>query len=779
MIALKLVITGLVQGVGFRPFIHRIAYYNKLKGYVRNVGGSEVEVWIEGDYESIQNFVKMLYTLKPPTSIIDEVEIYFEKPRGYREFTILKSSKETIKRSMIPPDFSICSDCLREILDKNNRRYRYAFNSCAWCGPRFSMMYRIPYDRENTSMRKYRLCSECLREYKDINNIRRYHAQGISCPRDGPKLYLTDNRGELIDVKDPINYTAKLIDEGYIVAIKGIGGYHIATLATDDNVVLKLRERKKRPQKPFAIMALNTMVLERLVYLNNLARKVLESPQKPIVLLPKKEDTPVSKYVSPGLDVEGVFLPYTGLHYLLLEQVRDKFLIMTSGNVHGKPMCITEECVFKKLSHIVDYVLYHDREIVNRVDDSVIRFTGDNIVFLRRSRGYAPLWIKLPFKLANEYIALGGEKQNCGAIGFDDKVVLTQYIGDVDDLETLNDLKKYMDYFIANYKISINESIVVVDKHPHYMSRELLNYYSKNSNVVEVQHHVAHVLGAAVDRGILEPFVGIAIDGTGYGDDGNIWGGEVIYVDPHRSNGNNLYYRRIGHLENQPLIGGDRTIYYPARFVVSVISKYFNDSELTKIIKLFELDKKVPLGIKELQTMVKVIRSKRVKTYTSSTGRFLDGVSVLLNICSYRSYEGEPAIKLEAFSRKGRLLDSFYYNVKMVNGEYIIDTGSIYLEIINNLSKYSWKDIAYTIQYRLGEAFGYVVKKYLYGSRSISSKIVLSGGAAVNSIIYRGLSNYLREYGIEVYLPKKIPPNDGGIAFGQIVYGYFVNNLAK
>ncbi len=777
MIALKLIITGLVQGVGFRPFIHRIAYYNGLKGYVRNVGGSEVEVWIEGDHESIQNFIKMLYTLKPPTSIIDEVEIYFEKPRGYREFTILKSSRKTIKRSMIPPDFSICSDCLREVLDKSDRRYRYAFNSCAWCGPRFSMMYRVPYDRENTSMRKYSLCNDCLREYTDINNIRRYHAQGISCPRDGPRLYLATNKGDPINTKDPIIDAAKLIDEGYIVAIKGIGGYHIAATATDDDVVLKLRKRKKRPQKPFAIMALNTDVLNKLVYLDNIAKKVLESPQKPIVLLPKRENTPVSKYVSPGLDVEGVFLPYTGLHYLLLDQVKDKFLIMTSGNIHGKPMCTTEECVFKKLSSIVDYVLYHDREIVNRVDDSVVRFTGDNIVFLRRSRGYAPRWIKLPIKLVNEYIALGGEKQNCAAIGFEDKIVLTQYIGDVDDLDTLSDLKKYIDYFIGNYRISIDKSIVVVDKHPHYMSRELLNYYGRNNNVIEVQHHVAHVLGAAIDRNILEPFIGIAIDGTGYGDDGNIWGGEIIYVDMHRSSGDILHYKRIGHLEYHPLIGGDRTIYYPARFVVSVISKYFNDTELTKIINSLKLDREVPLGVRELQTILKIVRSGKTRLYTSSTGRFLDGVSTLLNVCSYRSYEGEPAIKLEAFSRKGKLLDDFYFNIRIIDGKYVIDTGLIYVELINNLSKYAREDIAYTIQYRLGEALGHVVKEYLYGLRNISQTIVLSGGAAVNSVIYKGLSNYLKEFDIKVYLPRKIPPNDGGIAFGQIVYGYFVNNL--
>ncbi|MEM4476310.1 MAG: carbamoyltransferase HypF, partial [Desulfurococcaceae archaeon] len=409
MKALKLVITGIVQGVGFRPFIHRIAVKYNLKGYVKNSGGSEVEVWVEGEYGDLSKFIKELYFQKPPPAILEEVEVYPQEPQGFKEFYILKSTAIKEKHSMIPPDFSICSECLSEILDPGNRRYRYPFNSCAWCGPRFSMIYRAPYDRENTSMAKYKLCSECTKEYNDISDVRRHHAQGISCPEDGPRLWLTDRSGNKVEAEDPVLEAAKIIDEGYIVAVKGLGGYHLAALASNDEVVLKLRSRKNRPRKPFAIMALDRTVLDKLVYLNEDSLKVLESPAKPIVLLPKKPDTPASKYVSPGLCFEGVFLPYTGLHYLILLETKDRFLIMTSGNAHGKPMCINEECAYRDLSGIADYFLVHDREIVNRVDDSVIRFTDEKPVMLRRGRGYTPLWIKLPFNLRKKYVALGAD----------------------------------------------------------------------------------------------------------------------------------------------------------------------------------------------------------------------------------------------------------------------------------------------------------------------------------------------------------------------------------
>ncbi len=763
---IRLLITGIVQGVGFRPFIHRVAEKYGLDGFVRNVGGSEVEVVVCGEPSAIAGFIESLYTEKPPPAVIEEIEISVYDggvPNGFR---IMGSGRESYKRSMIPPDLSICRWCLEEILDPSNRRYRYPFNSCAWCGPRLSMIYSVPYDRENTSMRKYRLCSDCLREYSDLNNLRRYHAQGISCPVDGPKLVLLDSDGELVETSDPIVEAARLVDEGYIVAVKGIGGYHIAALASDDDVVAKLRIRKKRPRKPFAVMALDLNVLERLVYVSDYARKLLCSIEKPIVLLPKREDSPVSKLVSPGLDKEGVFLPYTGLHYLLLMETRDKFLIMTSGNVHGKPMCINEECVFRYLRSIADYYLIHDREIVNRVDDSVVRYSLGRPVILRWGRGYAPRWIRLWFRMRYEYIGFGGEFQTSPAIGFEDKIVLAQYVGDIDDVDVIIDYRKILDYYIRNYRVDLGRAILVVDMHPGYNTRDIAIEYSRRfgSRVVEVQHHIAHLMATVVDSGVRERVVGIAIDGTGYGIDGAIWGGEVIALNPC-----NGWFERIGHLEYQPLVG-EKSIYYPLRFFLSVLSRVLDYSELYRLVVDKRLYDRLPNGVNELPHIVDSVK-KGYYTPTSSTGRFLDGIAGFLGVCWYRSYEGEPAIRLEVAGVKGRLLDILYPRIKRCDG-LVVDTTAMYLEVLEGIEKHSIGDLAYTIQYRLGEALALIAIEYLKGRRNYGDKIVLGGGAAVNDIILAGMKSVFDEHGYEIVLPRRIPVNDGGVAVGQIAYAY-------
>ncbi len=770
--AKKIIVIGLVQGVGFRPFIHRIAVKYGLNGYVRNIGGSEVEIWVEGDPFKIRDFIEEIRNNHPPPAIIEEIIISQEKPRGYTGFRILKSGKSFYKRSNIPPDFAICEHCLREILDPSDRRYRYAFNSCAWCGPRFSMIYRIPYDRENTSMVKYKLCEECLREYNDLNNIRRYHAQGISCPIDGPRLYLYDNKWNITETSDPIKTVAKLIDEGHIVAVKGIGGYHIAALATNDDVVLKLRKRKKRPTKPFAIMGLDTSVLEKIVYIDDKSRKILESPQAPILLLPKKEDSPVSRYVSPGLSHEGVFVAYTGLHYLLLMETRDKFLIMTSGNKHGEPMCTDEKCAKEKLSDIVDYFLVHDREIVNRVDDSVLRWTGGNLVFLRRSRGYAPLWIRIGVKLRGEYIAFGADLSTAGAIGFDDKIILTQYIGDIDEPATMSDMMKYIEFFVKNYHIDENKAFVVVDKHPRYNSRLLGLKYAeeKGLRVFEIQHHYAHVLGAAVDNGVKTGVAaGLAIDGTGYGDDGKIWGGEVILFDPSRP-----WYKRAASLSPLPIVS-DRDAYYPVRILVSYLSsKGYDWEEIRRILESRNLLDKVPHGEKELR-LVHSLALRNQYTDASSTGRLLDLFSVLLDVGYNRTYEGELAIKLEATAFHGRVMDDPGYRIVLENGTLQLDYSSVIDNLLNALPmELPVEDYARTLLYWLGYYYGELIVSSIKGT--CVEKVVVSGGAAVNSYVIEGLETRLDEDGLEILLPKRIPPGDGGIAFGQIIAASLLNS---
>lgn len=768
--AYRLIVTGLVQGVGFRPFIHRLAVKNNVNGFVRNIGGSEVEIWIEGFVDNIERFVKSIKNDKPIVAYIDEVIIEEKEPQGYTSFQILPSSSDRITRSNIPPDFAICRDCLNEILDPSNRRYRYPFNSCAYCGPRFSYIYKVPYDRENTAMNKYRLCKECLIEYNDLENIRRYHAEGISCPNDGPRLYLINAKTwESIETKDPVTETAKLIDEGHIVAIKGIGGFHIACLASCDETVLKLRYRKRRLTKPFAVMGLNTSVLEKLVYIDESDRFLLESPQSPILLLPKKPDTPVSKYVSPGLSHEGVFIAYTPLHYLLLMETRDKFLVMTSGNIHGEPMCIDEDCVRNRLKNIVDYVLTHDRVIVNRVDDSVLRKTLGNYVFLRRSRGYAPQWIRLKKDLSGVFIGFGSDLNNVFSIGFENKIVMSQYIGDLDSFEAQRDLLKYLDFLVHNYHIDPSKAIVVVDKHPQYVSRSIGYEYASryNTMVVDIQHHYAHAIGALYEAGLEGSYISLVIDGLGWGDDNTIWGGELLVINDLEP-----VYSRIGSINQLPLTS-DRDTFYPMRLLVglmTIMGYDWNDIERL-LSRLGVYDK----SLFEYTIVYKLVQSNKY-TPASSTGRLIDLVSALLNVCSYRSYDGEPAIKLEALAdRADRIVDIPGFRIVNRDGLNKLDYYSAIEWLIENRDLLSPEVLARSFLYNLGYWFGELLTNSIKGLR-VENTVLISGGAAVNNYIGMGFKQRLDEDDLKLYIPLKIPLNDEGVCFGQVVAASLYRN---
>ncbi len=758
MVAKKIIVTGITQGVGFRPYIYRLAKKYDLRGHVANLGGSEVEIVVEGDERNIEKFIRSMSIEKPPPARIDAIEIDNIAPQGYSDFKILPSKKNPQKFSQIPPDFSICDHCLREILDPRSRFYGYVFNSCAWCGPRFSIMFDIPYDRENTAMRDFPLCSECMSEYSDPENIRRFHAQGISCPRCGPKIWIIDKYGEALDVDDPITYAAKLIDEGNILAIKGIGGFHIATLATDDDVIITLRKRKNRSQKPFAIMALNINVAKGIVYVDDSAEKVLLSPQRPIVLLKQKEEAHLSKYVAPGLDKQGVMIAYSGIHYLLLSATRDKFLIMTSGNRKNKPICRTIEEARKQIGEFVDYFLVHNRKIINRVDDSVVRFTDNNVMFLRRSRGFAPEWIVLPVSSRRPIVALGAELQNTGAIGFDNKAILTQHIGDMDEIENVDFLESALAFLIKAYRLDVGKGIIVADKHPAYVTRRLAEEWSarNGARIMIVQHHIAHIMSVLAEHGIdpSKKIVGIAIDGIGYGDDGQIWGGEVFFGRPEK-------LRRVGHLIYSPMPGGDKATRFPIRMLIGILSMFLGDDEIRQIINKRGLIRGLR-NEKELDVILKQARYPRT-IKTSSMGRTLDSVSAFLGICLERTYEGEPAIKLEAFAREGKILDDIDIKIEYVDGQWIINTKKMFESILEIDA--DAKSIARTVQYKLGYAMGEIAKKYL--SLADIQTIFVSGGAAVNDYIIKGIHE---GSGADILLNRKVPAGDGGISLGQIYY---------
>ncbi|BDC17863.1 carbamoyltransferase HypF [Acidianus sp. HS-5] len=727
----RIIFSGIVQGVGFRPFIYRIAVKSGVKGYVRNLGGSEVEVKVIGNEENIGKFMSQFFSKLPPPARIEKIVVEESDIENFNDFKILKSENAIEEPGEIPPDLAVCEDCMREVLDKKDRHYRYPFNSCAYCGPRFSMLYKLPYDRENTSMNDFPMCAHCQREYDDPENERRFDAQGISCPICGPRLSLEDINGERVE-GDPIQLTAKLIEEGYVVAIKGIGGFHIAVDPFNDDVVLKLRERKKRPQQPFALMSTSLDVIKKYAEVSEIEESILKSPERPIILLKKKGE--LSKYVSPGLDRDGHFLYYTPLHYLILDSLKEKISIMTSGNIHGLPMCTDEDCVRKQLRGVVDYILYHNRKILNMVDDSVVRVSAKRVLMLRRSRGFAPTWIRIKGRV-EPVIALGAELQNAGAIAFDDKVILTPYIGDTDKLENLEEMEKSIRFFLNTY--SMKPKYVIADKNPAYQSLALARKFAEefSADLIQVQHHYAHGLSVAAEKGIKDGVI-IAVDGIGYGDDGNGWGGEVIKFEGGK-------YTREYHLRYVNYAGGDINAKRPDRMLALFLSNFLSWDEIKKYVKLSENE----IKILEMQ-------SKKSELFTSSTGRFLDAVSALLDISHERTYEGEPAIKLEAYARGGKILD-FEFPIR---GDEIDIVETFKWILDNNFRK---EDMAATLQYKLGKALVKVAEKLN------PERILVSGGASVNEYILKGI---LENTDVEVLTNSKVPSGDGGIALGQVYF---------
>ncbi|MBE9391446.1 carbamoyltransferase HypF [Fervidicoccus fontis] len=761
-IAHRIKIVGVVQGVGFRPFVYRLATNLNLFGYVVNKGGAEVEIFIEGEKRNVEKFTELLEKEKPPPAIFEEISISNEEPKGFTEFKILKSKHDFDKRSMIPPDIGICDNCLSEIRSPSSRFYKYHWNSCAWCGPRFSMMYSVPYDRENTSMEDFPLCKDCECDYKDVSNLRRFHAQGISCPVCGPKTIVIKNDGTIVKTEeDPVDFSAKMLLEGKILAIKGVGGYHIASIASDDKVVRKLRKIKNRPSQPFAIMAKDIETVKTIAYLDEIGEKIILSPQRPILILPKRDSSKVSELVAPGLSTIGIMLPYTGFQHLLLEKIPDGFLIMTSGNIHGRPMCKDLECALNELGSIVDFIIEHERKIVHRVDDSVIRFTDGEPVFLRRSRGYAPLWISSPFEL-KEIVALGAELQTAGAVSFENKIIPTQFIGDLDDIGTLEDLERELEWFIKTYEIK--PKAIAIDMHPLYKNRKLAHKLKSiyGAEIIEVQHHHSHLASLMVEQGykIDEKAVGIAIDGIGYSPNGEIWGGEALIASYEG-------FYKLGGIMPFCLSGGDSASVYPVKSLISILSSVLDEEELIEVLRRRELLASLPYG--EEEARITYTLSRNGKCFKcSSIGRVIDAISVLLKASYLRSYEGEPAIKLEALADKAKKGAELNAPIVSNDGMFFINTTELILNIIDHLDSVDSSELALGSLIALGRAFGHIAVEAIKGKRNLRGEILVSGGASVNTYLIRGIKEEARVRNIDVKINRKLPPGDGGIAVGQI-----------
>ncbi len=708
---MKIIVRGIVQGVGFRPTVARIARRLGIKGYVLNKG-SYVEIFVEERHEE---FLRELMKNLPPLARIEKVELIDEPPdEDYNGFEI-KKSRDDIRTSIIPPDTAICKECLLELFDPHNRRYLYPFTNCTNCGARFSLIEDIPYDRERTSMKEFKMCERCLTEYLDPGS-RRYDAQTISCPACGPKFYFIEE-GKRRYVQDPIKEFAEGIDSGKIGAIKGWGGFHIVCKLSE---IPRLRKIIRRPQKPFAVMFRSIEAIEEKLYVNELERELLLSPARPIVLLKKKSRDPPLEYASPGLPNVGAYLPYSGLHYVLFHYLSSDEIVMTSGNYPGEPMAISDEEI-RKIP--VDMYLGHERRIVNRIDDSVAKVYKDKIFLIRRSRGYVPL----PFEVDYEEVvlSLGAEMNITFSISKGGKLYPSQHIGDGGNLQVLQFMLEMISKFKKWLGISEIEK-VGVDMHPGYSTRALAE--REFEEFVEIQHHHAHAASLLFDSGISEAIV-LTLDGTGYGEDGKIWGGEVLvatYSD----------YERIGSLAEVEMPGGEKAIWEPKLMYLAYLSKAKGERQA------------LPKGPK-----------------TTSMGRFLDALSYALGVCEKATYDGEPAMKLETLLELGKNDRKFEVEIRREGGRKVVDPSEYFLEIPSTLKERA--KFAYSLVW--GVISSLVEIAVEEGERRGIEHIGISGGVSYDLPICEMFEREVREREKIPIFHNKVPNGDAGISIGQNV----------
>jgi len=720
---------------------------------------------VEGEKETINNFLEALKNDKPPISIYTSMDVKWTDYKGEFKVFEIKKSKKKVKKtkiSYIPPDIAICKDCLHELFDPKDRRYLYPFIACSHCGPRFTIIFDLPYDRDKTTMVDFPLCPKCAREYEDPLD-RRFHAQVIACPVCGPKMFLCDKSGEIIDDKEPLKTAGKLIDEGYILAIRGIGGTHVAVKATEDDPVLKLRKRRRRPWQPFAIMSPDIDVVRGFAEVSKEEEELLTSFRRPIVALKKSESYYLSEWISPGLHTIGVMLPYSGFHYMLFKYTKEPAVIMTSGNLPREPMAITNEDALKRLRNIVDYFILHNRRIYQRCDDSVIRVVDGLPKFLRRSRGYVPEPINLHFKSSDIVLGTGPELRVTGAVLLEDKCFLTQHIGDVEILETLDFLKESLLHMMKLTKVS-KPDVITCDLHPLFLTTKLAKEFAEqwNIDVIKVQHHFAHMVKLLVEHNIPldENVICIVADGVGYGLDGKPWGGEIFI-------GSYDWFERRGHLEPQPMPGGDLAAKYPARMVAGILSKVLSTEELKEVL-LRKCINGFRRGELELNIVLSQISKKINLTETTSAGRVLDAISALLEICFERTYEGEPAMRLESVATLGDPSKAkITTNIEQIGNTYIVNTTNILLRVLEESKRIRKEHVAAAAQEALAKG---LANAAINIAMEEGIKIIgFTGGVAYNEAITKTIRREVEKKGLRFISHRLLPPGDGGISAGQTI----------
>jgi hydrogenase maturation protein HypF len=759
-------VRGIVQGVGFRPYVYGLAMRLGLSGHVGN-DGSGVFIEVEGDSDALRSFREALIDEAPPLARIEAVVVTSVSPRGDAVFVILESQPEASIRAHIPPDVSICAECLRELFDPADRRYRYPFINCTHCGPRFTIIQRIPYDRAATTMAAFEMCPACAAEYHDPRS-RRFHAQPTACPECGPSVWYQSSAEPDSSVRGDLAIEAAqaAIRVGQIVAIKGLGGFHLACDATQDSALAALRERKGRVDKPFAVMARDLAQARLLANINDEEAALLDSPQHPILLMRKRPDSPVSDLVAPGNPYIGLMLPYTPLHHLLLE---DKPLVMTSGNLSGEPIAIDNAEALERLAPLVDGYLLHDRPIHTPCDDSVLRLHDGHELPVRRSRGYTPFAIKLPaldsdLAVASASIlATGGELKNTFCLAHQGDAFLSQHIGDMKNLETLEAFERAQAHLCTLYRA--RPEAVVCDLHPGYLTTGWAEAYARREGaaLLRVQHHHAHIASVMAEHGLdgRQAVIGLCLDGTGYGTDGTIWGGEVLIADY-------AGFKRAAHLKSVPLPGGDAAVKRPYWMALTHLwaAGIAWDDDLPPVRACSPAERRILA--RQLETGFQTV-------LTSSAGRLFDAVASLIGLRHTITYEAQAAIELEGIAVKGKGNEQISpYPLPIVDGEVgmsaVFDTAPMMAAITADLRSGAAPGV---ISARFHEGIAEALSRVCQRLREqgYGSVVALSGGVFQNIRLLSALITRLHTEGFSVLDHRLVPANDGGLALGQAVIG--------
>ena len=779
----KVHISGIVQGVGFRPFVYNLATRLALKGWVKNTSAG-VDIEVDGEQNILDDFIRALRDDAPPLSRIDDFSASFGPGNGFTQFDIIHSESVDGAFQPISPDVAICDDCLRELFDPSDRRYHYPFINCTNCGPRFTIIKDIPYDRPKTTMAGFDLCPDCEREYKDPTN-RRFHAQPVACPVCGPSVWIevSNEKREMSNEEhsalitrysslasdEAITETQRLLANGKIVAIKGLGGFHLACDATNAKAVTELRTRKLRVDKPFALMMPDLETIEQHCFVSDAERELLQSTARPIILLKRRPESAIVEEVSPKQDWLGIMLPYTPLHYLLFTDHYSLLtaLVLTSGNLSEEPIATDNDEARERLSKLADAFLMHDRDIHVRCDDSVVRVMSDemtrneensllgsrySIYPIRRSRGYSPFPVKLPFQVP-QLLATGSELKNTFCITNGNYAFLSHHIGDMENYETLQSFEQGVEHFERLFRVK--PVAIACDMHPNYLATRYALERAERENLptFDIQHHHAHVAACMAEHGLNEPVIGVSFDGTGYGDDGAIWGGEFLVAD-YKS------YQRAAHLEYFPLPGGDAAIKKPARTALALLwSLGLEWDDRLESVKEF---------CAEDQVTLRVQLEKRINTpMTSSMGRLFDAAAALAGVRQKVNYEGQAAIEFEAMADPA---EAGHYAFGVESGQ--VGVRSVVEELVNDaVAGVPIQKISARFHNGLAESVRETVQR-ISGETSLRS-VVLSGGVWQNITLLGRTLALLRKDGFKVYIHREVPTNDGGLSLGQAAIAAF------